>query len=321
MTRKHKLPVAIFAVFAMTLTLLVYFPSGAFSGFDMGITANAAWDGTAAEDFAGGDGSADSPFEIATGEQLAYFEKQVNGGENYAGKYIKLTADIDLGGREWTPIGSDTLFKGSFDGDGHSVSNFIIDKSDEKYVGLFNYNSGTIKNLGVKNAKVTGSDYVGSICGYNTDDGTVLNCYNTGTVSGSSYVGGICGNNYGTIQNCYNTGTVSGGDYVGGICGTAHKGSIINCYNTGAVNGDKYAGGICGINCITITNCYNTGSVSEGNFVGGVCGMDYSGTVTNCYNAGAVSGKSYIGGVCGMIHNSTITNCYYNKDVCTESAE
>ena len=108
MTRKHKLPLALLAVFAMMLALLVYFPSGAFCGFDMGMTANAAWDGTVAEDFAGGDGSEGSPIKIANAKQLAYFEKQVNGGENYEGKYIKLTADIDLGGREWTPIGSDT---------------------------------------------------------------------------------------------------------------------------------------------------------------------------------------------------------------------
>ncbi len=278
MTRKHKLPLALLAVFAMTLALLVYFPGGAFNGFDMGMTASAAWDGTAAEGFAGGDGSEDNPFEIATGEQLAYFEKQTTDGESYENKYLKLTADIDLGGREWTPIGSYTSFKGCFDGNGHSVSNFIINDAYSCYVGLFADNRGTIKNLGVENAKVTGDAFVGGICGFNYEDGTISNCYNTGTVSGSSNVGGICGNNDGAIQNCYNTGAVNGSNYaIGGVCGTS-DGTITNCYNAGTVNGKNNVGSICGREYnATIADCYYDKDICT---FGGINGSDADGSAT-----------------------------------------
>ena len=278
MTRKHKLPLALLAVFAMTLALLVYFPGGAFNGFDMGMTASAAWDGTAADGFAGGDGSEGSPFEIATGEQLAYFEKQTTDGESYENKYLKLTADIDLGGREWTPIGSYTSFKGCFDGNGHSVSNFIINDAYSCYVGLFADNRGTIKNLGVENAKVTGDAFVGGICGFNYEDGTISNCYNTGTVSGSSNVGGICGNNDGAIQNCYNTGAVNGSNYaIGGVCGTS-DGTITNCYNAGTVNGKNNVGSICGREYnATIADCYYDKDICT---FGGINGSDADGSAT-----------------------------------------
>ena len=289
MTRKHKLPLALLAVFAMTLALLVYFPSGAFCGFDMGMTASAAWNGTAADGFAGGDGSAASPFEIANGEQLAYFEKQVNGGKNYSYKYIKLTANIDLGGREWKPIGFDGQFEGSFDGDGHTVSNFIINKSGYSKVGLFGEALGTIKNLGVENAEVTGDDYVGGICGCN--GGTIANCYVEATVRGNNYIGGICGINYGTVTNCYNAGAVGGTRLVGGICGSSSD-TITNCYNSATVSGTEYVGGVCGENSLT------------------------SESVEKSYNTGKVSGTNYVGGVCGG-NSSTVTNCYYNKDICT----
>lgn len=262
MTRKHKLPLALLAVFAMTLALLVYFPSGAFCGFDMGMTASAAWNGTAADGFAGGDGSAASPFEIANGEQLAYFEKQVNGRYSYEGKYIKLTANIDLGGREWTPIGYVDLFLGTFDGCGHTVSNFVINKPDDNWIALFSQNRGTIKNLGVENAEITGNNYVGGICGYNHNLGTISNCYNTATISGSKYVGGVCG---------YNG------------RGNTSDGTITNCYNTGAVKGSNEVGGVSGSNIGTITNCYNIGTVSGESAIGGVCGTNKGGTVTNCY--------------------------------------
>ena len=278
MTRKHKLPLALLAVFAMTLALLVYFPGGAFNGFDMGMTASAAWDGTAADGFAGGDGSEGSPFEIANGEQLAYFEKQTTDGESYENKYLKLTADIDLGGREWTPIGSYTSFKGCFDGNGHSVSNFIINDAYSCYVGLFADSRGTIKNLGVENAKVTGDAFVGGICGFNYEDGTISNCYNTGTVSGSSNVGGICGNNDGAIQNCYNTGAVNGSNYaIGGVCGTS-DGTITNCYNAGTVNGKNNVGSICGREYnATIADCYYDKDICT---FGGINGSDADGSAT-----------------------------------------
>lgn len=180
MAKKLTKPIALFfTVFAVLVAALLYFGA-------LDITTSAAWDGTIAEKFDGGDGSKASPFEIANGEQLANLAKTVNEGETYSGQFFKLTANIDLGENEWTPIGGENnYFEGTFDGNGHTVSNFTINKPEESYIGLFGYNKGTIMNLGVEKAEISGSVRVGGVCGYNY--GTIKNCYNTGAVSGTEY--------------------------------------------------------------------------------------------------------------------------------------
>ena len=253
----------------------------------------------------------------------------------------------------WKPIGSfDNPYKGTFDGQGHTISGLYFNNSNTNYVGLFGRNQGTIKNVGVVDSYFYGYNYVGGVCGYN-DGGTITDCYNKGTVSGSRSVGGVCGyNNGGTITGCYNTGTVSGnnevggvcgynilsgtitgcynkgevngsgsgsGNNVGGVCGYNNKCTITGCYNTGSVSGSGiYVGGVCGFNTNggTITGCYNTGSVSgSNNSVGGVCGDNNGGTITDCYNTGSVSGSSNVGGVCGYNFGGTITGCYNTESV------
>ena len=217
----------------------------------------------------------------------------------------------------WTPIGNlNITYTGTFDGQGHTISGLYFKDSNTSNVGLFVYNSGTIKNVGVVDSYFYGKNYVGGVCGHNT--GTITGCYNKGTVSGSAnYVGGVCGrNSLGTITGCNNTGKVSGYQYVGGVCGyNVNKGKITGCYNTGTVSSPLYyVGGVCGENDGgTITGCYNTGTVSGNDGVGGVCGANYTGgTITGCYNTGTVSGSdSYVGGVCGQNSSGTITYCYY----------
>lgn len=127
------------ALCALVLCLYMagFFPVGGFSGFGPGKAEAAPWNGTA-EKWTVGDGSIGSPYEIATAEQLAYLAQKVNSDdERYSGKYFKLTADIDLGGHDWTPIGvfkdlmavTDPLekyFGGTFDGGGHVVSGMRI---------------------------------------------------------------------------------------------------------------------------------------------------------------------------------------------------
>ena len=288
--------------------------------------AGKVWDGTVATAFAGGSGTAEEPYLIADGAQLARFASMVNGGQTSING--KLTADILLNDTEgwenwgstapahtWTPIGNswENQFTGTLDGDGHSVSGIYIN-SEAECQGLvgYLYNGGTLQNLGVKASYIKGGYRVGGLCGWN-DGGTVTNCYNTGNVTGTgNYVGGLCGwNDGGTVTNCYNTGNVTGtGDYVGGVCGY-NDGTVTNCYNTGSVAGNIRVGGVCGNSWGTVTNCYNTGNVTgTGDYVGGVCGDNYIGTVTNCYNTGSVEGNDYVGGVCGY-NNRTVTNCYY----------
>ena len=253
--------------------------------------------------FAGGTGTANDPYQIATAEELWDFAELVNGGKTDASAI--LTDDIDLNpdmkidedgkvtnGNEldqWTPIGTsiDNPYEGTFNGDGHTISGLYIDRSDNDQ-GLFRYvgSSGKIEKLSVS-GDISGHLYVGGIAGQN--NGNVINCTFSGTVSGISYVGGVVGYNGASVKNCYNTGAVSGsGLYVGGVVGL-NGGSVENCYNTGTVNGSAASsnvGGVVGWNDSgTVTNCYNTGAVnSSGNYVGGVVGWNSgSGIVTDCY--------------------------------------
>ena len=291
--------------------------------------AGEVWDGSVAESFAGGSGTAENPYQIANGAQLAKLAQDVNGGKNYAGTYFVLTADILLNDTEgwenwgstapahtWTPIGSGSQpFTGTLDGDGYSVSGIYINSGTD-YQGLVGVldNGGTLQNLGVKASYIKGRNFVGGLCGMNMM-GNVTNCYNSGTVAGSNQVGGVCGWNYdGTVTNCYNAGNVTGNAYVGGVCGE-NDDNVTNCYNTGSVTGSNYVGGVCGQNYDNVTNCYNTGNVTGNDaYVGGVCGDNYLGTVTNCYNTGSVEGNRYVGGVCGNSWG-TVTNCYNTGNV------
>ena len=242
--------------------------------------------------FAGGTGTADDPYQIATADDLREFAKLVNGTDGNSadpGAHAKLMNNIDLNGSEenpWTPIGNsiDNPYEGTFNGDGHTISGLYINTDDQ---GLFGYVSGTVQNLSVSGT-VSGGMFVGGIAGQNL--GNVINCAFSGSVSGVSFVGGVVGYNgsSGTVKNCYNTGAVSGsGLYVGGVVGNNYNGSVENCYNTGDVSGNNYVGGVVGQNSGTVENCYNTGTVTgsgDRSNVGGVVGDNIiGGTVTGCY--------------------------------------
>ena len=283
-----------------------------------GLHAQTIWDGTADTSWYN---ETSTEFEISTAEQLAGLAKLVNNGNNFSGKTISLTADIVLNdtsdwenwensapNNTWTPIGSDWKieFSGTFDGQGHTVSGIYINSENYYYHGLFGYNEGTIKNIGVTESYIKGIHYVGGVCGRN-DAETISNCYNSGTVSGDSSVGGVCGNNSGTISNCHNSGNVNGNDNIGGVCGN-NSGTISGCYNLGTVNGNSYVGGVCGSGS-TISYCYNTGTVSGSEYIGGVCGSGT--TISYCYNSGPINGTgedSKVGGVCGS--GATISYCH-----------
>lgn len=186
--------------------------------------------------------------EISTLAELEAFRDNVNAGNSYEGKTVKLTADIDMsekygeGKESWTPIGSfdwenPMPFSGTFDGGGHKIYNLYYYDGTEIYdenkpVGLFIYNLGTIKNLGVEGS-ITHMRYsvAGGIAAISDADGMIENCYFSGSITSPAHVGGITG--YGNIKNCYNTGTIKGFHCVGGLTGT--DSNIINCYNVGNV--------------------------------------------------------------------------------------
>ncbi len=293
------------------------------------------------------DGSKDAVYEISNAGQLYWFAGLVNGTlsgvEQNTSANAVLTADIVVNKnvlkpdgtlnegtfKEWTPIAtSASPYTGIFEGQNHTISGLYF-KQEASFVGLFSVNSGKIANVGILDSYFYGQPYkgwqVGGVCGSNTNQGAITNCYNTGIVRGSETVGGVCGSNYGTITNCSNKGNVGEDDEsVGGVCGSNY-GTITNCNNAGIVSGKSYVGGVCGKNSNggTVTNCYNTGEVrGTSQYIGGLSGDNDSSSITNCNNTGEVkaTGK-FVGGLSGgNYNNGTITNCYYDGTVYTGAA-
>jgi hypothetical protein len=206
---------------------------------------------------------------------------------NAQNKY-RLEADLDLMDVGWTPIvvTGQTYFNGEFDGAGKKISNLRITGSGSNR-SLFSRNRGTIRNVHIVSGTITGTGYIGGICGANELGGQIISCSNAANVSGTSMVGGVSGDNSGTVTACYNTGTVKGTQYVGGVAG-GNLGTVTACYNTGSVSGTQYVGGVSGDNAAasTVTACYNTGSVSRSSGTstdfGSMTGYN-PGTVTACY--------------------------------------
>lgn len=294
-----------------------------------------------------GDDSKDAVYEIGNAGQLYWFAGLVNGTlsgvtQNTSANAV-LTKDIVVNEdvlksdgtvnegtfKEWTPIATNASpYTGIFEGQNHTISGLYF-KQETSFVGLFSVNSGKIANVGILDSYFYGQPYkgwqVGGVCGSNTNQGAITNCYNTGIVRGSETVGGVCGSNYGTITNCSNKGNVGEDDEsVGGVCGSNY-GTITNCNNAGIVSGKSYVGGVCGKNSNggTVTNCNNTGEVrGTSQYIGGLSGDNDSSSITNCNNTGEVkaTGK-FVGGLSGgNYNNGTITNCYYDSTVYTGTA-
>lgn len=297
--------------------------------------AENAWDGTSATEPTAIGGV----YQIGTGAELAWFAQTVNGGTT--GISAVLTADIDLAGYDWTPIGNTTKrFAGKFDGQGHKIYNFSIAYSKTSivpYQGLFGYVNGStatyveIKNLTVEGAitmtstrKITNA-YSGGVIGY----GQYVNITNVhadvnikiNPVDGTwQYVGGIVGYvNYASLINCSNAGNISGRFYVGGIAGNVNNGTVFSCVNTGEIfaSGAGAAGIVAslGAGC-TVSASYNTGYIAaDGNNAGGVVGLCGNATVKNCFNVGLVreTAERTQGAVIGTLNNvnGVTENLYY----------
>lgn len=267
----------------------------------------------------------DGVYQISNGYELAWYRDKVNSSTLRYTVSAVLTADIDLGGNEWTPIfkytgSSLTGYAATFDGNGHKITGLNVNMTD-KGAGLFGnvYKGGIIKNLTVEGT-VVGGQYVGGIVAY-LGGGKVENCTNnaniTSTLKTNAFVGGIVGSmsNYtdktSYITGCVNNGSINGGEnsYVGGIAGQASYGpGIDNCVNNGAVSGKASVGGITGNSSIPISNCSNHGNITAtGNSVGGIVGFTNK-IVSYCYNTGNVSGKGAaedgVGGIVGRLHNA-----------------
>lgn len=268
---------------------------------------------TTASEFAGGDGSKENPYEVATAAQL-------NNVRKYLNQHFRQTENIDLNvapyNQEtgWEPIGiSGNPFAGTYDGNGFTISNLFIDlqAKNENYVGLFGYaDHADIRNVRMLDVNVTGQYQVGGLAGEIGSDGAVTSCYATGQVAGDEDVGGLVGLNQGTITGCYASATVNGKwGYVGGLAGE-NRHQVISSYATGDVTGNKYVGGLVGSNWgyesmpATITESYSTGAVkgrtSEATDLGGLVGKIIYGNVQHSYWDTETSGKVISAGGIGM---------------------
>jgi hypothetical protein len=291
------------------------------------------------EPFCGGTGTADDPYRICTGEQM----NNIGRLQYRWDRYYKLMNDISMAGysgSSYNVIGNSspytaprTPFRGSFDGNNHSISDFsyyATNSFNDDYIGLFGYvYNGTIKNLKLISPNVSTHSYtqryVGPIAGviFETD---VLGCSVIGgTSDGENYIGGLVGiSTGGHIADCISSASVSGGNNVGGLVGGGSilgaLSSITNSYARGAVSGDDYVGGFVGDSSdMMIANCYSSGPVSGTSNAGGFSGYNVNelfdgNNVIGCFWDVDSSGKSNSAAGTGL---STVE--MYNQNTFTEA--
>lgn len=214
-----------------------------------------------------------------------------------------LSADINMAGKEWTPIGTDdnNSYNGTFDGNGNTITGLTVNQSEKYNAGLFGClgSGGKVQNLTLENVNISGTYYVGSVVG--TNFGTVSGCTASGNITGTeTLVGGVVGWNKGTVTGCTASGNISGRRNTGGVVGE-NVGTVTACHATGDVTGtEEAAGGVVGWNYYgTVTACYHViGDVTCPRWAGSVVGYNGGvGTVTACYwNDSPVPGIAYDNG-------------------------
>ena len=244
-------------------------------------------------------------YTVTSADGLMNIAELVNGGKSDIN--ITLDTDIDLTGKDWTPIGTDydNSYKGTFDGGGHTITGLTFTTNDE-YAGLFGWlnRAGTVKNVVMEGVQITSNQiYGGSI-------------------------GGVVGSGWGTIENCSVSGSVSGTVYVGGVVGVQIGGSITGCSSSATVKGTVDVGGVAGQtnSSATLTACYATGNViiemalKKNIAGGGLVGMNAGSSLLACYATGNVTstgsstGYVHIGGFLGNNYANVMTACYWKNN-------
>ncbi len=278
------------------------------------------------EAFAGGSGTEQDPWLIATAEQLDNIRNYL--GETHGDKYFKQTANIDLNvspyntGGGWEPIGYDwdNCFSGTYEGgDEYEISGLYINRSDSDNQGLFGYlREAEINNTAIVNVNVTGQDHTGALAGTKFSS-VIENCSSSGVITGNNRVGGLVGYfNENSIKNSHSSCSVLGmGDNVGGLAGGSFSNSVIdNCYSTGNVEGNKNTGGLIGEafdNTIVLYSYSNGEVIGNSNCAGGLVGRNY-GTIEYSYSASNVNcSGNYGGGLVGYNDIGSLIKNSYSK--------
>ena len=243
----------------------------------------------------------DGTYTVTSADGLMNVAELVNGGKTDIN--ITLDKNIDLTGKDWTPIGTDydNSYKGTFDGGGHTITGLTVTTKDQ-FVGLFGYlnRAGTVKNVVMEGIQITSNHMFGN-------------------------TGGVAGFSWGTIENCSVSGSVSGTKCVGGVVGAQKAGSITGCSSSATVKGTVDVGGVAGEKWGSMTACYATGNVtleidSPKNLSGGgLVGFNGGSGVLACYATGNVTstgsstGNVHIGGFLGDNY-TTVTACYWKNN-------
>lgn len=252
-------------------------------------------------------GSRDNPLMVSSLEEFRSFATAINSKTTYKtvdfsdgglGKFIVLTADIEMG--SWTAIGSQTApFKGNFDGALHNLTNISINATT-KNQGLFGYISdgAVLENISLNSGNIVGTNNVGGILGY-ARNSIVRNCVNGATLQGISNIGGIVGYMYDNVDlvACINSGNINAvsANYIGGIAGCMEENSTMEyCLNSGSLRGLRIVGGLSGY---VINNS----------------------SINNCINVGSVSGSVSCGALYGFLTASSCQNCFYDGQMCLAS--
>ena len=240
-------------------------------------------------------------YTVTSADGLMNVAELVNGGKTDIN--ITLDKNIDLTGKDWTPIGTsfDNSYTGTFDGGGHTITGLTITTKDQ-FVGLFGYlnRAGTVKNVVMEGIQITSNHMFGN-------------------------TGGVAGFSWGTIENCSVSGSVSGTKCVGGVVGIQWEASITGCSSSATVKGTVDVGGVAGEKWGSMTACYATGNVtleidSPKNLSGGgLVGFNGGSGVLACYATGNVTstgsstGNVHIGGFLGDNY-TTVTACYWKNN-------
>lgn len=240
-------------------------------------------------------------YTVTSADGLMNIAELVNGGKTDIN--ITLDKNIDLTGKDWTPIGTnyDNSYKGTFDGGGHTITGLTVTTYD-KYAGLFGWlnSAGTVKNVVMEGVQITNNH-------------------------SSGFAGGVVGNSWGTIENCSVSGSVNGEVYVGGVVGKQTSGSMTGCSSSATVKGTVNVGGVAGESWGSMTACYATGNVTleiyPGKDIsgGGVVGFKGGNSVLACYATGNVNSKGsstgnvHIGGLFGYKYATAIA-CYWKNN-------
>jgi hypothetical protein len=275
--------------------------------------------------FSGGTGEPDDPYLVSTADEL----NSIGHNPRLMTANFKLVNDIDLTGVDFYILANLYYpFCGTFDGDGHTISNFSYTSSEATGIGLFgNVSGGRIMNLGlidpnvhvdrgnahgclvgllkagivkncyVESGSVTGQNELGGLVGENDSSGLITNCYFRGKAAGSENVGGLVGQNHGSIAASYSYADVEGRTAVGGLVGRCAPGEIVNCYARGNVVGQWYVGGLVGSN--------GSGSHNP---------HGLTGTIRNCYSASASLEGSQKGGLLGADWGGAVENCFWDVE-------